>query len=158
MQSYSIREVIEMAIRTEKLGAEFYNGMAVRFGDKEGLKDLLTKLSTMEMKHERVFTGLLDRVSGAEPEGWDEAGNYFRAIVESRFFLGSGKSLPNLDHISTVDTALDFAIGFEKETALFFMGLRDAVADADRSLVDEIIEEEKGHIAMLTKYRELFAS
>ncbi len=158
MESYSVREVVEMAIRTEKLGHEFYTGMAGKFGDDQGLRDLFTRLATMELKHERIFTGLLDKITGSEPNEWTEVQYYFRAMMESEFLLGSGKSLPNLDHVKTVANATDFAIGFEKETILFFTGMRSAVADADRPVVDGIIEEEMSHIAILTRFRESLGS
>ena len=158
MESYSVLEVVEMAIRTEKLGHEFYTSMAARFEEDQGLKDLFTRLSTMEMKHERLFTGLLDKISDTEPNEWAEAQYYFRAMVESEFFMGADKSLPNLDQVKTVANATDFAIGFEKETILFFTGMRSAVADADRPMVDGIINEEMSHIAILTRFRESLGS
>jgi rubrerythrin len=158
MQSFSVREVVEMAVRTEKLGQEFYSGMAEKFKDHERLRDLFTMLATMEKKHERIFSGLMGKVSGDEPEEWVEAQNYFRAMMESEFFLGAGKSLPNLDHVKGVAEAADFAIGFEKESALFFVGMKSAVADADRPVIEEIIEEETRHIAILQKFRESLGS
>ncbi len=161
MQSYSVREVVEMAVRTEKLGHEFYTGMAEKFSSEQGLKDLFTLLATMELKHERIFTGILGKISGNEPIDpgeWTEALNYLRAMMESQFFLGSEKSLPNLDRIKSVAEATDFAIGFEKETTLFFTGMKAAVSEPDRTLVDEIIVEEMRHIAILTKFRESIKS
>ena len=153
MQSYSIREVVEMAVRTEKLGHAFYTEMAERFEDAQGLKDLFTMLATMELKHERIFTDILAKISDNEPSGWDEALHYLRAMMESQFFLGKDKSLPNFDNIKSVLEATDFALGFEKETTLFFTGLKTAVTESDRPHVQEIIDEEIKHIAMLTKFR-----
>ncbi len=154
MQNYSVREVVEMAVRTEKLGYEFYTQMAEKFNSDQGLKDLFTLLATMELKHEQIFTAILGRISDNEPNEWNEALNYLRAMMESQFFLGAEKSLPSLDNIKTVLEAVDFAIGFEKETTLFFTGMKAAVAESDRPHVEEIIEEEMRHIAILTKFKE----
>lgn len=158
MQNYSVREVVEMAVRTEKLGQEFYSNMAARFETDQGMKDLFTKLAAMERKHEHIFTDLLDKISDQEPNEWTEVQYYLRAMMESEFFLGTGKNLPNLDHVVTVAQATDFAIGFEKETMLFFAGMRNAVATGEKSLIDEIIEEEIRHIAILNKFRESLGS
>jgi rubrerythrin len=152
MDTYSVREAIEMAVQTEKLGYRFYMGMVDRFGDNEGLKDLFTKLANMETRHEKIFTSLLEKVKDEEPEGWEEAQSYFRAVVESEFFLGSRKSLPSMDGVKSVSEAVDFALAFEKETALFFVTLRNAVRD--RKLVEEIINEENRHILWLARFRE----
>jgi rubrerythrin len=153
MGRYSVREAIEMAVRTEKLGYRFYTTTAKKFKKNQGLYDLFMNLANMELTHERTFTALLDRIHDAEPSGWEEAGNFLRAIVESEFFLGRGKSLPKAAQVKSVGKAVDFALGFEKETALFFVGIKGFVPKADRYLVDEIIAEEKRHIAYLSEFR-----
>jgi rubrerythrin len=152
MQTYSIREIVEMALQTEKTGYAFYTGMMEKFKEHEGLKDLFGRLAEQEQVHEQTFEKLLEKVSDAEPEGWDEVQPYFRAMVESEFFLGKGKALPSMDHVKEVMDAVNFAIGFEKETVLYFLGLRDAVKD--KGIVDEIINEEKSHILWLVRFRE----
>ncbi|KKL24298.1 hypothetical protein LCGC14_2416710, partial [marine sediment metagenome] len=55
-------------------------GLIERYRVNEaGLRDLFTRLATMELKHERIFTGLLDKITGSEPNEWTEAEYYFRA-------------------------------------------------------------------------------
>ena len=39
-EQFSIREIIEQAIRTEQLGYEFYNSMSDRFKKEERLKSI----------------------------------------------------------------------------------------------------------------------
>jgi rubrerythrin len=150
MERYSIREVVEQAVQTEKLGFEFYTEMAKRFREEEGFKRLFETLALKEQGHERKFAGLKERVKDEEPESWDEVSKYLRAIVESEFFLGKGKSLPSLDRVKTMNDAVRFAIGFEKETLLYFYAIKDAIKD--RPLIDEIIEEEKSHIVWLNTF------
>jgi rubrerythrin len=90
-------------------------------------------------------------VSGAEPVQWEEVSNYMRAFVESEFFLGKGKALPSMDHLKTVKEVVKFAIGFEKETLLYFFELRSLVKE--KEVVDEVINEEKSHIRWLDAFR-----
>lgn len=156
MKKLSINEVVEQAVRTEKLGYEFYTKTAKKFEDDSSLKNLFTTLAQKELQHEEVFLKLKDRVDDDDIENWEEVSNYFRAIVESEFFLGKNKSLPSLDHITSVAEAVKFAIGFERETILFFCGLREAVKDTE--IVEEIIKEEKSHIMWLSKYRDTLLS
>jgi rubrerythrin len=75
--------------------------------------------------------------------------------VESQFFLGKGKSLPSMDHLKTVADAVNFALGFEKETLLYFFELRSLVKE--KEMVDEIINEEKSHIMWLDAFRKTMA-
>lgn len=153
MNKYSIDEVLEMAVQTETLGYQFYTGMADKFKKDGGLVKLFTTLATKEKSHEKTFTGLKDLVAkkGTEPVQWEEVSNYMRAFVESEFFLGRAKALPSMDHVKTVMDAVKFALGFEKETLLYFMELRSIVKE--KEIMDEVINEEKSHIMWLDAFR-----
>lgn len=154
MEKFSVREVIEQAVQTERLGYRFYTDMAERFREDKGLNELFTKLASKEQMHEKTFS---DLTTILQPEGlvnWDEASQYLRAIVESEFFLGKNKALPLMEHIKTVKDAVDFAMGFEKETLLYFYGIRDAVKE--KEVIDEIINEERSHFMWLNKFRQGF--
>ncbi|MEW6409020.1 MAG: hypothetical protein AB1488_02765, partial [Nitrospirota bacterium] len=102
----------------------------------------------------KTFSELKEIVGDEEPEGWEVVSQYLRAIVESEFFLGRNKSLPSLKHIKTGADAINFAIGFEKETLLYFYGIRGLVKEEE--IVDEIINEEKSHVMWLNKFGESF--
>ncbi len=153
MNKYSIDEIMEMAVQTEKLGYQFYSGMADKFKKDGRLVNLFTALATKEKNHEKTFTNLREMMAkhGPEPVQWEEVESYMRAFVESEFFLGRGKSLPNMDHLKTVQDAVKFALGFEKETLLYFMELRSLVKE--KEVVDEVINEEKSHIMWLDSFK-----
>lgn len=153
MNKYNINEIIEMAIRTERLGFQFYTSMSEKFKKDAELVKLFTTLASKEKTHEKVFTELQDLVakSGTEAVEWEEVSNYMRAFVESQFFLGKGKALPSMDHLRSVKDAVQFALGFEKETLLYFMELRKIVKE--KEMVDEIINEEKSHIMWLAAFK-----
>ena len=147
MEQYSVREVIEQAVQTEKLGYQFYTAMASKFEDESSLKELFETLASKEIEHEKTFMGLLEKIADESLENWDEASQYLRAIVESEFFLGKNKALPSLDHLKSAGDAVHFAMEFEKETILYFLGLKDSVKDR---IVEQIIDEEKSHIRWLS--------
>ena len=144
---FSVREVLEMALQTEKTGYDFYTGMADKFSGNKGLKELFNKLALQEKKHEHAFLKLLETVTEAEPEGWEEAQNYFRAMAESEFFLGREKPLTAMENVKTELDAVDLALGFEKQSILYYAGLRDFVSD--KAAVDDIIKEETEHVKWL---------
>ena len=153
MNKYNIDEVLEMAVQTEKLGYQFYTSMAERFKENAELAKLFTTLASKERTHEKTFSKLKDLVakSGAEPVEWQEVSNYMRAFVESEFFLGKGKALPSMDNLKTAKDAVRFAMSFEKETLLYFLGLRGVVKE--KEVVDEVINEEKSHIMWLAAFK-----
>jgi len=154
MTKFSIREVIEQAIQTEKLGYEFYSTMSERFKANDQLKKLFDLLAAHEMKHGKRFNALLDRIKNEEPEGWDEITQYLRALVGSEFFLGKDKCLPSLDHVKTPLQAINLALCFERETLLYYYTLRETTKE--KEVVDEIIREERSHIVWLNDLKKLF--
>jgi len=151
MAKFSISEVIEQAVQTEKLGARFYEDMAGKFEDNKKIKKLFKTLAAMELAHELKFSELKNRVKDEKIEGWEEVSQYLRAIVESAFFLGKGKSLTEMKNIKTESDALNYALGFEKETLLYYLGIREHLKG--KKAINEIIKEEKSHIMLLSKYK-----
>lgn len=152
MEKFSIREALEQAVQTEKLGYQFYTAIAKRFKDEnEDLNKLFTTLADKELRHEKTYSELKEIVGDEEPEGWEYISQYMRAMVESEFFLGKNKSLPSMDKINTVSDAVNFALGFEKETLLYFYGIKDAVKE--KEIVSEIINEERSHIMWLNAFK-----
>jgi rubrerythrin len=149
-EKFSVAELIEQAIQTEKVGADFYARLSEKFGDKE-LKSLFIDLSVRERQHAKSFAELLEIIRDDTPSGdWSEIAPYMRAIAESQFFLGSGKSLSSMLNVKSKKEAIEKAIAFEKETLLYFIGMRSVVKEKD--VIDEIINEEKSHLARLKAF------
>ena len=155
MTKFSIREVVEQAIQTEKLGYEFYTKMAQQFGDNDELKKLFNLLATHEVKHGRSFSELMNKVKDEEPEGWDEVTLYLKAIVDSEFFLGSDKCLPSIEHVKTAAEAINLSLCFERETLLYYYTVRDTLKETD--ILDNIIREERSHIIWLNNLKKSLA-
>ncbi len=151
MERFSLREALEQAIQTEKMGYEFYRTIAEKFKNNSEMKNLCGTLAEKERMHEKKFSDLMGSVTEAGEADWEEVSKYLRAIVESEFFLGREKSLPSLSHVKHVADAVRFALGFEKETLLYFYGIRDLIREKD--VLSQIIEEEKSHIVWLGKLR-----
>jgi rubrerythrin len=150
MEKYSAREVIEQAIQTEKLGAQFYAEMAERFTEEAEIKKLFETLSAKEVAHEKIFSQLKEKVRDAI-EGEEEFSHYLRAVVESAFFLGKDKSLTTMANVQSLSDAVNHALGFEKESLLYYLGLKEIINEKD--VIEDIIREEKSHIAWLSKFR-----
>lgn len=151
MEKYSIREVIEQAIQTEKMGYELYLAMANRFEKDEKLRKLFETLAVKEQEHEKTFTDLKEKVNDRRLEQWEEVSQYLRAIVESEFFLGKDKAMPSLEHLNNIEDAVRYALAFERETLLYYHSLKDLIREKD--VMDKLINEEKSHIVWLSEFR-----
>jgi len=154
MVIFSVKEVVEQAIQTERLGKEFYTKMADKFHDQSELKKLFAVLAAQETKHELSFSSLMNGLTAEDSEGWDEVTQYLRAIVDSEFFLGKDKCLPSLEQVKKAADAIDFALCFERETLLYYYGLRETLKE--KEIIEAIIKEEKSHIVWLNTLRKSF--
>ncbi|MBF0567177.1 MAG: ferritin family protein [Nitrospirae bacterium] len=152
LDNLSVREVVEMAVRTEILGHGYYTDLSKQFVKQQEVHDLFSFLAGQEEKHIKRFTELKDKIGGEEPDNWQDVSEYMRAYVESAFFMGRDKALPHMHNITEANAALGLAIGFEKETLLYFYAMRDMVKE--HGIVDEIIKEEKSHIVSLARMKD----
>ena len=147
---FTADEVFEMAEQLERNGAKFYRKAAENVSDPRS-KKLLIELAKMEDQHEKTFASLRADLTKAEktttvfdPE--DESALYLRALADTRVFFKK-----KID-ISSMKEILKAAIVAEKDSIVFYLGLKDFVPDKlGKNRLDTIIKEEMGHIRILSK-------
>jgi len=149
---YSWTELVEISIGIEKKGERFYRAAADDF-DQGDIREVLGGLSEDERRHAEVFRGLLPEREETRGIGIDEAMPYIEALVSSG--VGSYLETDDLraDGGETLEQVLDFALGFEKETILFYHSLRDLVVGEAESALDGILAEERKHIERINALR-----
>ena len=149
---FSGPEVIEMAIRTEKNGEKFYTCHAEK-AEVESVKSLFTYLANEEAKHIEDFSRLYDIVkeTGETIFGdYEEFKAYMETFADSKFLTNFTAESDKIKDSTDVREVIEFAIGFEKETLLFFYGLLDFISEKGKDIVKNIIEQEKSHVKELT--------
>ena len=147
---FNADEIFEMAEQMERNGAQFYRDAAETAADSSN-KEMLIGLSKMEVAHEKMFESMRAELTAAQkastvfdPTG--EASLYLRALVDSRVFFKK-----EIDVTSMVEI-LKSAIEAEKDSIVFYLGMKEAVAeDLGKDRIDVIIKEEMGHIQVLSK-------
>ncbi len=144
-------EIIEIATRLEESGEAFYNSAADKATDA-GVKALFEELAIQEQYHRQAFQQMGRRVVelALSPEQWDEFQAYTGALLQNHFFTSPENALSIAAAAEDGRAALQAALGFEKETLLFFHELRNAVRGPGQQTVDRIIQEEKQHVQRLT--------
>ena len=103
MNPYSMREIVEQAVQTEKLGYEYYRTMSEKFTENDELVKLFNTLADHELQHEKRFAQLKETLKDEQLDNWEEVSKYLNEIVESEYFLGSNKALKYMENITTVD-------------------------------------------------------
>ncbi len=146
---FNANEIFEMAKQLEINGAAFYREAADSV-DKEENKNFLTELAQMEDEHEKTFQEMQKELTAGEqtllvfdPE--DENALYLKALVDTRVFLEKDK--PGKEMIEI----LKFAIQAEKDSIVFYLGMKEMVPEKyGKSRIDNIIKEEMGHLKLLS--------
>ena len=153
---FSGDEIVKFAVQTEETGYKFYQ-LAQERATSQKLKDLFQYLAEAELRHKETYLGLKDAIDES-PQGvpidWNELGLYIKAMTDSSFFLGADKSINLAAKAADEKEAVEFAIKFEKDTLLFFYQILDIVKAKNRSIVENIIQEEKEHIKQLAEIRQ----
>ena len=147
---FSADEIFEMAEQMERNGQQFYNAAAAAVQGEEH-KKLLLELAGMEVDHEKTFQTMRGELTQKEkdtnvfdPQG--EAALYLKALVDTRVFFQK-----EMD-VSSMEKILKAAIEAEKDSIVFYLGMKNAVPeDLGRTRLDDIIKEEMNHVRLLSR-------
>ena len=150
MYDFSADDIFEVAEQMERNGGKFYRTAADSVDDATN-KDFLLELAAMEDQHEKTFKAMRAELSDQEiastvfdPEG--EAALYLRALADTRVFFEK-----EID-VTTMRNILKSAIEAEKDSIVFYLGMKEAVPEnLGKGRLDHIIKEEMGHIRLLSK-------
>jgi rubrerythrin len=150
MYDFNADDIFEIAEKLERNGAKFYRTAAESVSDQTA-KDFLLKLADMEDDHEKTFANMRSALTADEKTATvfdpnDEAVGYLQALADTRVFFEK-----EVD-VSSMEAILKDAITAEKDSIVFYLGMRDAVPeDKGRGRLDAIIKEEMSHIQLLSK-------
>ncbi len=146
---FNADDVLAIAEQLETNGGKFYRTAADSTSDPSN-KAFLLELAAMEDQHEKTFVAMRAELSEKEkestifdPEG--EAGMYLRALADTRVFFEK-----EID-VTSMKAILKSAITAEKDSIVFYLGMKEAIAeDLGKGRIDHIIKEEMGHIKLLS--------
>jgi len=152
--TFNADEIFEIAEQIERNGAKFYRQAAGHVSEG-GSRDLLLRLAEWEDGHETFFHTLREDLSKAEatptvydPEG--EAAAYLQAYADGHVFDLKTAPADLLTGTETLAEILQTAIGLERDSIAFYLGIRDWVpANLGKDRVEEIIREEMSHVVYL---------
>jgi rubrerythrin len=146
--TFTVEELFEMAQQLERNGAEFYVAAAM-LPAAAARRRMLVELAAWEEQHEKLFADMQANQSAEPgPALTGEGALYMQALVNGRVFEPNAHEL--LSRCQTVQDVLRTAIGLEKESIVFYVGLRGAIAPEHRGRLEDIIGQEMRHVAVLT--------
>jgi rubrerythrin len=136
----------------EENGEAFYNAVAGQFEPDGDIRKLFEDLAVQERAHFRLFEKMRDEVAPSPQSPLVEADEYkayLLSALDNALFSGPDKALTAIDESPDRETAIRTAMGFEKDTLLFFYDVREMVSEKDRGAITGVIREEKRHVRRL---------
>lgn len=152
--TFNADEVFEMAEEMEKNGGKFYRKAAQNTSDSQ-TKQMLLDMADMEDNHLQTFKQMRSQLSGRETEEIifdpnNEAAMYLKVMADSHSYEGKISPDEELTGNETPKELLEIALNSEKESVVFYSGLRSLVPPrAGKDKVEAIILEELTHITTL---------
>jgi len=144
-------EIVELGIQIEKNGRDFYNAL-VKLSKNQRAKETFKYLAGEEEKHIAVFRKILDSVHKYEPPE-SYPGEYFaymNALASEYVFTQEHKGDETAKRTKSDKEAINLGIGFEKDSILFYEGMKKVVPPYDHKIVDELIIQEQDHLRQLS--------
>jgi len=149
---FNADEILAIAEQIERNGAKFYR-RAAEGQEKADFRDLLVMLADMEDDHELVFAAMRKDFDQEQP--WDpdlQVAGYLNAVADGLVFDVRPDPSEKLTGREAPEEIIEMAIGQEKDSVVFYLGMKEAVPEnLGKEMIDKIIREEMGHITILTK-------
>lgn len=154
---FSASEIVKMGIEIERNGQDFYNGLMQKTRDIK-LQDIFSLLAQEEEKHIHAFEDILKATQAGQDRGMesDDYYAYMRSLSEQYVFTKENTGKGIAASIRDEKEAIEKAINFEKESIIFYDGIKKVVLESEKKIVDALIEQEKNHLERLSALKEGF--
>ncbi len=145
---FTLKEIIDLAVRIEKNGENVYTKVQKQVRDPS-LASMFQRLADEEAQHAQWFMEMREK-AGSEREDpmLEKMGrDILHSVLGDQAF-----SIQDADfsRVEDLHSLLELSIEFEKDTVLFYKMLSAFVGDANVSKgIDRIVEEENRHIRVL---------
>lgn len=148
---FSGAEVVEIGIQIEKNGYDFYNTLAERTKSPK-TEEMYRFLAGEEEKHIAVFQQILNTVQKySPPEAYPgEYFAYMNALAREHIFTQENKGRQAAEQTTSDKQAIDLALGFEKDSIVFYEKMKEVVPQQDLKIIDALIRQEVEHVRILT--------
>jgi rubrerythrin len=147
---FAASEIVELGIQIEKNGLDFYNTLLKQTANEKAT-DVFKYLAGEEEKHIKVFQEILEKTEKYEPPKIyaDEYLAYMNALASEYIFTQKDKGRIEAQKMKSDTEAIDTGIKFEKDSIIFYEGIKKVVPEYDQRIVEELIAQEQDHLKQL---------
>ena len=157
--AFSGSELVNIAIGIERRGVIFYDTM-VKSTKNVTARAVFQNLADVEREHIKIFQNLLTEAEKYQiPENYAaEYAAYLQALVDNAVFTDDFITSELATNASSDIEALELAISAEKDSILFYYGMKEITPQSAQSTVNKIIAEEKAHLRQLSELKKSLAN
>jgi rubrerythrin len=148
-------EIVEMGIQIEENGRDFYETL-VSQSKNDKAKDIFKYLAEQEKLHIKTFQKILEAVHKYEPPE-SYPGEYFlymKSLADEHVFTKKDKGKEIAKGVKGDKEAVDLGVKFEKESILFYEGMKKVVPENQTKVLDSLIAQENSHLLKLYNLKE----
>ena len=159
MSVFAASDIVEVAIRIEENGINFYK-FAEQIAKQEEAKKLFAHLAQAEVAHKKTFEGIFAKMEKYNPpESYVvEYRAYLRAYFDNNIIFTKEAMDKELSSIKDTIAAFDFAMQRELDSILYYHEIKNLVPAAQHEAIEKIIEEERKHYAALVDMKKRYTS
>jgi rubrerythrin len=151
---FTADEILAVAEQIERNGARYYESAAKLSCDPR-FREFLLDLAGRERIHEKTFAAIRGKLTTREKESTTldplaESALYLKALADASVFHPDDNPATRLGANASHRDILKVAIGLEKDSIVFYVGMREVTPTAQgKARVDEILREEMRHVTTL---------
>ena len=159
MHIFQASDIVEVAIRIEENGINFYH-FAEQLTKDEQAKKLFANLAAAEVAHKKTFEGIFSNMDKSAPaESYDgEYAAYLSVYVDQNIIFTKEAMDKELAKVKDTLAAFDFAIKRELDSILYYHEIKKLVPASQHTVIEQIIEEERKHFSFLTNMKKRISS
>ncbi len=156
--AFSGSELVNIAIGIEKRGIAFYDAIT-KSTKNATARDVFQNLANMEREHVQIFQNMLTEAEKYQiPEAYAEKyAAYLQALVDNAVFTDDFITSEMATKAGSDTKALELAISAEKDSILFYYGMKEITLQRAQLTVNKVLAEEKLHLRQLSKLKKELA-
>ena len=147
-------EIVELGVRIEENGRDFYETL-LKQSKSDKAKEIFKFLAGEEQKHIETFKKILAAVQDYQPTE-SYPGEYFahmKALAAEHVFTQKDKGREVAKNVKSDKESIELGIKFEKDSIVFYEGMKKVVPAHDHKVVDQVIAQEQNHLKQLTELK-----
>jgi rubrerythrin len=159
MQVFEASDIVEIAIRIEENGINFYK-FAEQIAKQEEAKKLFADLALAEISHKKTFEGIFAKMEKySPPESFaGEYNSYLHDYVDNNIIFTKEAMDKELANVKDTLAAIDFAIRRELDSILYYHEIKRFVPTTQHGTLDQIIDEERKHFSRLSEVKKKYSA